>query len=433
LSTVYFLLGLQGTAYAVLINSTWNGGVGNWNVAGNWSPAGVPNNGGGNTFNVLIDNGNATASTVSLDTSVTIENLTIDSGDTLNQKSGRSLTQSGITNNGSYNMNSVGTTTDLRMTGGSNVTLQGNGTLNMSNNINNRILDTGGEDLIHGAGHTIQGSGQILAAMTNNGTVNANASAGITLSTNTKTNNGLMKASGGGDLRVNVDVDGTGNWEADGAGSMIQLNSGTDVTTTGTITIKNGAELELNNATITGSNLSMDATSIIDISSTVSLSRGLTFAMTDETKWVWDASAVLKMTGGVGAGIGNWGNWGFLEVGGRDLGTDPANHVGAAGGFSNNFDLTELTIGAGASVFLQDLFDNGNRSSAEALYVSTLRFSDSLGLLNLNGLHLYYSTFIGNPNQIIDMPVSFAPVPEPCTMALLSMGLGLVHLRRMRR
>jgi len=33
-------------------------GAGNWNVAGSWTPAGVPNNGGGNTYNVFIDGGN---------------------------------------------------------------------------------------------------------------------------------------------------------------------------------------------------------------------------------------------------------------------------------------------------------------------------------------------------------------------------------------
>jgi hypothetical protein len=82
----------------------------------------------------------------------------------------------------------------------------------------------------------------------------------------------------------------------------------------------------------------------------------------------------------------------FLELGGQDFGTNPANHVGAADGFTLNFDLTELIIGSGAKLHLADFFDNGNRidigyGAAEALYVDTLRFSDTSGLLNLNGFH----------------------------------------------
>jgi hypothetical protein len=33
----------------------WKGGTGNWSVASDWTPGGVPNNGGGNTYNVTID------------------------------------------------------------------------------------------------------------------------------------------------------------------------------------------------------------------------------------------------------------------------------------------------------------------------------------------------------------------------------------------
>ena len=39
------ILALQGTSTAVQITATWNGGAGNWDTAGNWSGAVVPNNG----------------------------------------------------------------------------------------------------------------------------------------------------------------------------------------------------------------------------------------------------------------------------------------------------------------------------------------------------------------------------------------------------
>ena len=61
-------------------DSTWFGGTGNWNVAGNWSPVGVPNSA---LTNVFIDGGNVVNSIVTLNTGATIGNLTIDAGDSL--------------------------------------------------------------------------------------------------------------------------------------------------------------------------------------------------------------------------------------------------------------------------------------------------------------------------------------------------------------
>jgi hypothetical protein len=125
------------------------------------------------------------------------------------------------------------------------------------------------------------------------------------------------------------------------------------------------------------------------------------------------------MNGGIGASENQWGLWPSLEVGGLDFGADPA-------GFSNNFEHTKLIIGSDAHVFLQDLFDNGNRSAGndEALYVDTLIFSDSLGQLNLNGLNIYYNNLVGNTSQIINQVV-----PIPAAAWLFGSGLlGLVGI-----
>ena len=45
-----------GMAHAQLVNSEWNVGNGNWNVATNWFPNDVPDNGGGITYDVQIGN-----------------------------------------------------------------------------------------------------------------------------------------------------------------------------------------------------------------------------------------------------------------------------------------------------------------------------------------------------------------------------------------
>ena len=58
-----------------IINANWNGGTGNWSIAGDWSPNGVPNNGGGNVYNVTIDSGGT--DNVSLDINATIASLVL--------------------------------------------------------------------------------------------------------------------------------------------------------------------------------------------------------------------------------------------------------------------------------------------------------------------------------------------------------------------
>jgi len=136
----------------------------------------------------------------------------------------------------------------------------------------------------------------------------------------------------------------------------------------------------------------------------VSIEAGFQFALSDESKFTWDPGTVLALVGGVGADIGNWDRWTHVEVGGADLGSIPA-------GFSNNFDLSVLRIGAGAHAVLEDSIDNGNRGGGalagevpEALYVDTLEFVDGASTLNLNGINLYYGELIGDRSQIIDLP-----------------------------
>src|SRR6202035_5047677 len=58
-------------------NSTWNGGTGNWSTSSDWTPNQVPNNGGGNTYNVTIDTTTGPANIVDLDINATINSLVL--------------------------------------------------------------------------------------------------------------------------------------------------------------------------------------------------------------------------------------------------------------------------------------------------------------------------------------------------------------------
>ena len=73
---------LTAMARSQLVNSEWNMGNGNWNVATNWFPNDVPDNGGGITYDVQIGNrpvGNGAGVTFVPEdgTSDTISNLII--------------------------------------------------------------------------------------------------------------------------------------------------------------------------------------------------------------------------------------------------------------------------------------------------------------------------------------------------------------------
>jgi hypothetical protein len=156
---------------AVITNDNWGGGAGNWST-GPWS-AGVPtaNN------NVFIDNGHVGASPVALDVSGGLNNLTIDSDDSLSFNNNTVLTVSGtsIANAGAITINSAGNVTEL-LINSANVTLSGAGTLTMGNNAQNYIFGSVGTNVLTNQS-TIQGSGQIgnnSMGLVNSGTINAN-------------------------------------------------------------------------------------------------------------------------------------------------------------------------------------------------------------------------------------------------------------------
>lgn len=255
----------------------------------------------------------------------------------------------------------------------------------------------------------MQGTGEISAALTNEGVIIAEESldsvnfVGLELNNLSKIHNGLMIANPNAVLSVQVDVSGAGQWIANGG--TIELTPGVNLTTTGSVFLQNGGTLRVRNAQIDPNKILTDGTGIIDIQSTVSVTDSFEFEMTDENSWSWGTDSDLEMLGGVGVAIGDWASWGRLEVAGTNLGNNLA-------GFADNFEIPELIIGSNAHVYLADWTDNGNRNGPsgldEALYVDTLTFTDAQGMMNLNGLDLFFNTLNGDPGQIIDQ---FVPVP----------------------
>ncbi|MBI5196177.1 MAG: hypothetical protein HZA10_07635 [Nitrospirae bacterium] len=241
-STVVVLLCFAGSVPAAQVDAVWDGGGGTnyWNTATNWDPNVIPNN-GTDTYNVFIGGLYLPDYTVSLNTNPTIDNLTVDTGDSLTVNNNSHLYIAGgasagaITNNGTMSLNGSTTYTDLYLNGNSTIT--GTGILNLSNYANNRITGASGAVLTNDTNHTIQGSGQLgnnILGITNNGTIIANQSTALTINPGSAgvTNNGIMRANGG----------------------TLSLYSGT-FTNNNIIEALNGYEVQLNAATIVGGNL----------------------------------------------------------------------------------------------------------------------------------------------------------------------------------
>jgi fibronectin-binding autotransporter adhesin len=230
--------------------TSWNGGTGSWETAGNWS-SGVP----GATSNACINVASSTVNITSTSGDSTL-NLDINLGtDILNIGNNTQLTiQSGgnILNNGALNLNSSANTTELIIDGAT--TLSGTGTVTMSNNTNNYI--TGGGTFTNN--QTIQGAGNIgnnNLTLVNSGStaiIDANVSSTLQINPNGgTTNTGTLEATAGGVLEL------SGSTAANTGGLILATgNSGGMSPTPSTV--------ELNNVSITGGTLTSSSGGVIE-------------------------------------------------------------------------------------------------------------------------------------------------------------------------
>lgn len=175
---------LCSTANGGTIDSSWNGGSGNWSTAAYWTPAGVPNNANGNVSDVIIASGNSIGDSVLLDESPTIDSLviggsgshsllytnfnspqnltvngalTINSGSSLELRSG-TLSAGAMANTGSFDLygGTATITGNLALAQGGSVYLGRGATLNLTNSI---------ADIPAGGGVFVEGTTNALAGL----------------------------------------------------------------------------------------------------------------------------------------------------------------------------------------------------------------------------------------------------------------------------
>jgi hypothetical protein len=246
-----------------LTADSWTGTAGdnNWNTAGNWS-GGVPTSASAVTIGTATTSVNMNAGTGMFGT------LSLSgSGDALGITNGDTLEAFGnIANNGALTLNSTGNFTELVLEG--NVTLSGTGTVTLSNNSQNYIFGATSTDQLTNQ-QTIQGAGQIghgQMALVNSGTINANASAGMTIDANDGfTNTGLVEASGATLVLQSMSMNNAGGTITATGGGIVNVSS--TVVTGGTLTTSGASKLQLNNGTIEGATITNSATGTIEIAS----------------------------------------------------------------------------------------------------------------------------------------------------------------------
>ncbi len=226
--------------------ASWLGGNSNWSNTAKWNPSVTINNASGTTYDVTINNG---TSQVALDTTATINSLTVGANNKLTINSAKVLT-----------VNNDGTTNAGKLTSNGNVTISSGGTLTMNNgtllgsgsltNIGTINLNSGGNLL--GSGTT--------ATIANSGTLKLNSGTGTIYDLNRITNSGTILATGSSTL--NLGGVGTLN----NTSGTIKAENGTvnisndAVIQNGTILSADGGLVKLNNATLNNVNLQKTGT-----------------------------------------------------------------------------------------------------------------------------------------------------------------------------
>ncbi|MCA9284330.1 MAG: hypothetical protein KDA22_03895 [Phycisphaerales bacterium] len=203
---------LAPAASAGLVTSTYVGSSGgNWNVAGNWNPATVPNNGGGSVYDVVVNGDDGTDVLVVLNIDALINTLRIDAGDVLSMSvSGAMLTVEGglVDVDGEIRLaDAGGSVVELAFSG--NTLLTGSGSVVFASNDDNwlvsvtpeSVVTVGPDVLVTTTSATLFENSLFRAAAVNQGVIEANEGQ-LELNINDKTNLALIRAVNGGSMEI---------------------------------------------------------------------------------------------------------------------------------------------------------------------------------------------------------------------------------------
>ncbi|MBC8107957.1 MAG: S-layer family protein [Anaerolineae bacterium] len=342
---------------------TWTGPTaGNWNTPGNWTGGVMPN---GN-FDVLIDNGAAQNSVVTMNLGVGLANLSISASDQLNIANSFTLTMNGIAgvaslaNAGTLSMNAAANTTALSVSASATLTATGGGAIVLNQTAAGVPVITGSGTFVN-VNNAIRGAGQIATnglRFDNRHIIDADRNGAAILIDSANVaggflNSGTMSASNGGSLRITgANAGGISNTGTISAGDLSNVSleggisiSGGTYTTSGAGVVRvaaaNSASLSsfanlgnitlLNNATLFAGG---------DISNVGSIN---VTASTNNTQLRFDGATTLS--GGSAITIGTSGA-GVAMIGGSGALTNTNNTISGAGQLGTN-SLTFINQASG--------------------------------------------------------------------------------------
>jgi hypothetical protein len=272
-------------APAAAYNTTyiWNGGTGNWNVTGNWSPNGVPS--GYATDTAEVTSGSAI---VNLTGSTSANRLVIGTTDEVRMVYGGSQQftftkqytsdpNPTLVNDGVFRLADTGGNGHLYAS--YNLAISGSGRVIMETS-GSRLTSGSSRTITNGAGHTIEGVGTIEPfALSNSGTVQATGDKLVMLRNFYNNSGGVLSSNPGAVLQMGSQSEsttfmyhGNGGWldlkggtvrvetasfenvniRSSGAAgaSMDILQAATSVSFNGNTNLESGVVLNFNNATM---------------------------------------------------------------------------------------------------------------------------------------------------------------------------------------
>jgi hypothetical protein len=382
-------LGAWPAEEAQAATCTWNPASGAWNVAASWSCGFVP----GNLDMAVI----AAGKTVAVTGAQPATN--VDNNGTIQISNSASLGLVGSNANaGQIELNSVGNATDLVINGV--VSLNGGGTVSMSNSQGNRIIGNGASTFTVGSGQTVQGAGQIgvggAMTLVNDGTIAATLSQGMVINTTAGvTNNSVLRASGGTLTLQNTAVAQGAGGVLDAAGSAVQLSNasitggGFTSSGSGAVVTANGTFGNLLSGVTNAGTVNVVNNSGIDLTGT------LTNNGTVNLQSVGNATD-LRLTGAqsiVGSGVVAMSN----TQSNRIFGTGATLTLG-----SGQTVTGAATIGAGAAGF--SLTNQGTviASSSQGILINAAGGVTNTGTLRADGGALQLQTTVNSGGGSIE-------------------------------
>lgn len=254
----------------------------------------------------------------------TFTSFTLSTGSTLGFDNGSTNTIGGtVTNVGTFSINSIASTTDLKVaTGGA--TLNGGGVVTLANSA--RFYGTDSATVLTNTNNTIRGIGNLGAGqlqLVNHGTVEANIAGGaFVIQPTAGTNDGTLRAVNGGVLTLSGGTFTNFTNSSSLVNGLIQaqtnsfLNFAGATVSGGLIDIGPGAMLTLNGASVTGGTIANSSTGTIKSGSGASILSGALTNAAGGIVEVGNATSLKLLASGT------YNNFGTIKVNGIANTTD---------------------------------------------------------------------------------------------------------------